>query len=83
MVKNRPIEEQMNLRIRGDILRNARENMGLDREELAELVCLKSWHITQMEDTDEHYFFYSPQLKINAAKRIGRYLELEESSYLY
>lgn len=77
------IGKQVDLQIRGDILRNARENMGLDRDELAEVVCLKSWHITQMEDTDEHYFFYSPQLKINAAKKIGRYLELEESSYLY
>ena len=37
----------------------------------------------QMEDTEEHYFFYSPQLKIKAAKKIGKYLELEESSYLY
>lgn len=77
------IDKQTHLKIRGDILRNARENMGLDRDELAEVVCLKSWHITQMEDTDEHYFFYSPQLKVNAAKKIGKYLELEESSYLY
>ena len=77
------IEKQCDLKIRGDILRNARENIGLDREELAELVCLKSWHITQMEESVEHYFFYSPQLKINAAKKIGKYLELEESSYLY
>jgi ribosome-binding protein aMBF1 (putative translation factor) len=77
------IEKQIDLKIRGDILKNARENMGLDRDELAEVVCLKPWHITQMEDTEEYYFFYSPQLKINAAKKIGKYLELEESSYLY
>ncbi len=77
------IEQQGDLRIRGDILRSARKNRGLDLEALAEAVCLKSWHITQMEDTDEYYFFYSPQLKINAAKKIGRYLELDESAYLY
>lgn len=79
----KPIEKQCDLKIRGDILRNARENMGLDQEALAEIVCLKSWHISQMEDSEEHYFFYSLQLKINAAKKIGKYLELEESSYLY
>lgn len=77
------IVKQCDLKIRGDILRNARENMGLDQEALAEIVCLKSWHISQMEDSEEYYFFYSPQLKINAAKKIGKYLELEESSYLY
>ena len=79
----KPIEKQGDLKIRGDVLRSARENMGLDREGLAEVVCLKPWHITQMEDTEEHYFFYSRQLKIKAAKKIGEYLALEESSYLY
>ena len=79
----KPSEKQGVVKIRGDVLRNAREFIGLDREELAELVCLKSWHITQMEDSEEHFYFYSAQLKINAAKRIGKYLELEESSYLY
>jgi hypothetical protein len=79
----KPSEKQAVLKIRGDVLRNAREFIGLDREELAELVCLKSWHITQMEDSEEYFYFYSAQLKINAAKRIGKYLELEESSYLY
>ena len=77
------IEKQGVVKIRGDVLRSARENMGLDREGLAEVVCLKPWHITQMEDTEEHYFFYSQQLKIKAAKKIGEYLALEESSYLY
>jgi hypothetical protein len=77
------LKKQVNLKIRGDVLRNARENMGIDREELDEVVCLKSWHISQMEDTEEYYFFYSPQLKIMAAKKIGKYLALEESSYLY
>ena len=79
----KPSEKQAVLKIRGDVLRNAREFIGLDREELAELVCLKSWHITQMEDSEEYFYFYSAQLKINAAKKIGKYLDLEESSYLY
>jgi ribosome-binding protein aMBF1 (putative translation factor) len=82
-MQKKSIEKQCDLKIRGDVLRNARENMGLDRDELAEVVCLKPWHIAQMEDTEEHYFFYSPQLKIKTAKKIGNYLALEESSYLY
>jgi hypothetical protein len=82
-MQKKSIEKQGDLKIRGDVLRSARENMGLDREGLAEVVCLKPWHITQMEDTEEHYFFYSRQLKIKAAKKIGEYLALEESSYLY
>jgi hypothetical protein len=82
-MQKKSIEKQDDLKIRGDVLRSARENMGLDREGLAEVVCLKPWHISQMEDTEEHYFFYSRQLKIKAAKKIGEYLALEESSYLY
>jgi len=82
-MQKKSIEKQGDLKIRGDVLRSARENMGLDQEGLAEVVCLKPWHITQMEDTEEHYFFYSRQLKIKAAKKIGEYLALEESSYLY
>jgi len=82
-MQKKSIEKQGDLKIRGDVLRSARENMGLDREGLAEVVCLKPWHITQMEDTEEHYFFYSRQLKIKVAKKIGEYLALEESSYLY
>ena len=82
-MQKKSIEKQGDLKIRGDVLRSARENMGLDREGLAEVVCLKPWHIKQMEDTEEHYFFYSRQLKIKAAKKIGEYLALEESSYLY
>ena len=80
---NQHIDKQMDLRIRGDVLRIARENCGLDQEALANAVCLKSWHINQMEDAEGHYYFYSMALKIRAAKKIGKYLGLEESSYLY
>jgi ribosome-binding protein aMBF1 (putative translation factor) len=76
------MDKQKALKINGDILKSARKNKGLDQEALADAVCLKSWHITQLEDSDEYFYFYSAQLKINAAKKIGRYLELEESSYL-
>lgn len=80
---NQLIEKQIVLRIRGDVLKIARENCGLDQEALANAVCLKSWHINQMEDAEDHYYFYSMALKIRAAKKIGKYLGLEESSYLY
>jgi ribosome-binding protein aMBF1 (putative translation factor) len=78
-----PIEKEGHLRIRRDILKHARERMGLDQEALAEAVCLKSWHINQIEDTEDHYYFYTNALKINAVKKIGKYLELDESSFLY
>jgi ribosome-binding protein aMBF1 (putative translation factor) len=77
------MDKQRDLKIHGDVLKSARENKGLDQEALADAVCLKSWHITQMEGSEEYFYFYSAQLKINAAKKIGKYLELEESSYLF
>ena len=80
---NQHIDKQVDLRIRGDVLKIARENCGLDQEALATAVCLKSWHINQMEDAEGYYYFYSMSLKIRAAKKIGKYLGLEESSYLY
>ena len=80
---NQPIENKMDIRIRGDILKIARENCGLDQGALANVVCLKYWHINQMEEAEGHYYFYSMALKIRAAKKIGKYLGLEESSYLY
>jgi hypothetical protein len=36
-----------------------------------------------MEEAEGHYYFYSMALKIRAAKKIGKYLGLEESSYLH
>lgn len=80
---NQLIDKRMNLRIRGDVLKIARENCGMDQEALANAVCLKSWHINQMEDAEGYYYFYSMALKIRAAKKIGKYLGLEESSYLH
>jgi ribosome-binding protein aMBF1 (putative translation factor) len=80
---NQLIEKRVDLRIRGDVLKTARESCGLDEEALANAVCLKSWHINQMENAEGHYYFYSMELKVRAAKKIGKYLGLEESSYLH
>jgi len=76
-------EEENLPKIRGDVLRRARENKGIDAKDLAVVVCLDKRHIFQLELGDEHYYFYSLKIKVQAAKRIGKYLELEESDYLY
>ena len=80
---HQPTEELRELKIRGDILKNARINKSLDLDALAEAVCLKSWHIQQIEDADDYYYFYTSALKISAAKKIGKFLELDESSFLH
>ena len=69
-------------RILGGVLRTAREERGLSHEELAEFVCLKKWHIKELEESDTFFTFYTMVIKIHAAKRIGKYLNLEESDYL-
>jgi transcriptional regulator with XRE-family HTH domain len=70
-------------KIRGDVLRRARENKGIDAKDLAVVVCLDKRHIFNLELGDDHYYFYSLKIKVQAAKRIGKYLELEEYDYLY
>jgi hypothetical protein len=63
--------------------KNQVSSKGIDAKDLAVVVCLDKRHIFQLERGDEHYYFYSLKIKIKAAKRIGKYLELEESDYLY
>jgi ribosome-binding protein aMBF1 (putative translation factor) len=69
-------------RILGGVLRTAREERGLSHEELAEVVCLRKWHIKELEESDTFFTFYTMVIKIHAAKRVGKYLNLEESDYL-
>jgi len=69
-------------RIIGGVLRTAREQQGLSHEELAEVVCLRKWHIKELEESDTFFTFYTMVIKIHAAKRVGKYLNLEESDYL-
>jgi ribosome-binding protein aMBF1 (putative translation factor) len=69
-------------RILGGVLRTAREERGLSYEELAEVVCLRKWHIKELEESDTFFTFYTMVIKIHAAKRVGKYLNLEESDYL-
>ena len=69
-------------RILGGVLRTAREERGLSYEELAEVVCLRKWHIKELEESDTFFTFNTMVIKIHAAKRVGKYLNLEESDYL-
>jgi transcriptional regulator with XRE-family HTH domain len=69
-------------KIRGDVLKIARELKGLTIEELAIEVCLGKNHISQVEDGDEYHYFYNPKIKLVAVKKIASYLELQESDYL-
>ena len=69
-------------RIIGEVLRTAREKQGLSYEELGEAVGLRKWHIKELEEADTFLTFYTMAIKIHAAKRVGKYLHLEESDYL-
>ena len=64
------------------VLKAAREKKGLTAEELADIFCLKEWHIREIEEADTFFTFYSMGIKVKAIKRIGAYLGLKESDYL-
>ena len=44
-------------RIIGEVLRTAREKQGLSYEELGEAVCLRKWHIKELEEADTFLTF--------------------------
>jgi ribosome-binding protein aMBF1 (putative translation factor) len=68
--------------IRKEALKAAREERGLCYEKLAEAVCLKKWHIKEIEEAEDFRTFYTMGIKLQAAKRIGRYLGLSEDQFL-
>ena len=77
--KNKNLQELIILK---SVLKAAREKKGLTAEELADIFCLKEWHITEIEEADTFFTFYSMAIKVKAIKRIGAYLGLKESEYL-
>ena len=77
--KNKNLQELIILK---SVLKAAREKKGLTAEELADIFCLKEWHITEIEEADTFFTFYSMAIKAKATKRIGAYLGLKESEYL-
>jgi ribosome-binding protein aMBF1 (putative translation factor) len=65
-----------------EALKVAREERGLGYEELAKAVCLKKWHIREIEEAESFSTFYTMNIKIQAAKKIGNYLGLSEDQFL-
>jgi ribosome-binding protein aMBF1 (putative translation factor) len=65
-----------------EALKVAREERGLGYEELAKAVCLKKWHIREIEEAESFRTFYTMSIKIQAAKKIGNYLGLSEDQFL-
>lgn len=75
-VKNNPLPDVI-----GSALKAAREARKLERVELANSCCLSSKMILELEEGGMSSFYSFP-LKINAAKRVGHFLNLAESDYL-
>ena len=55
----------------------ARKNLNLSLEELAQMACLSTHQIKQIE-SGGHSTFYSPEIKITAAKKVARLLSMKE-----
>ena len=67
--------------INGDKLKQTRLNKNLSEAELAKECALVAKHIIQLENGETSNFF-SAHHKVQVAKKVGRYLGLEESEYL-
>ena len=65
-------------KIRSNVFIEARENVGLSAKELANLACISTRQVQQIENggTDS---FYSSKIKVNAAKKVAVILNLNES----
>ena len=75
-VQNNPLPDVI-----GSTLKAAREARKLERVELANSCCLSSKMILELEEGGMSSLYSFP-LKINAAKRVGNFLNLAESDYL-
>jgi transcriptional regulator with XRE-family HTH domain len=67
--------------IDGEKLKQARLEKNLSEAELAKACILSPKHITQLENGETSNFF-SAHHKVQVAKKVGRYLGLEEREYL-
>jgi transcriptional regulator with XRE-family HTH domain len=67
--------------INGDKLKQARLDRNLSEAELAGLCVLAPKHIIQLENGENSNFF-SAHHKVQVAKKVGRYLGLQENEYL-
>ncbi len=67
--------------INGDKLKQARLYKNLSEAELAKECVLVAKHIIQLENGETSNFF-SAHHKVQVAKKVGRYLGLQEGEYL-
>jgi transcriptional regulator with XRE-family HTH domain len=67
--------------INGDKLKQARVDKKLSEAELARVCVLAPKHIIQLENGENSNFF-SAHHKVQVAKKVGRYLGLQENEYL-
>jgi transcriptional regulator with XRE-family HTH domain len=67
--------------IDGDSLKKARTEKNLTEAELAKECILVAKHIIQLENDGTSNFF-SAHHKVQVAKKVGRYLGLQENEYL-
>ncbi len=67
--------------IDGERLKEARIEKNLTEAELAKECILVAKHIIQLENGETSNFF-SAHHKVQVAKKVGRYLGLDESEYL-
>lgn len=74
--------ENYTIKIRGDRLRQARFEHGLREDALARKVCLSVKNLREIEESESCVSFYSYPVKVTAAKRVGRFLGLDESEFL-
>ena len=65
----------------GSALQKARQAKGLERAELASICCLSTKMILELEDGGITSF-YSHNLKLRTAQKVGAYLGLNESDFL-
>ena len=77
----RPPQHHALPEIIGTALKDVREQKNIARAELANLCCLSSKMILELEEGGMSSF-YTYELKVSTAKRVGRFLGLDESSYL-
>jgi transcriptional regulator with XRE-family HTH domain len=77
----RPHKHDAQLEIIGSVLKDAREKKNLARAEFANLCCLSTKMILELEEGGMSSF-YTFEIKVTTAKRVGKFLGLDESSYL-
>ena len=63
--------------IRNEAFTKARESLGLSMKELSSMACLSARQIEQIENGGMSSF-YSPQIKVTAAKKVAALLKLKE-----